>query len=288
MARTIETIKQEITDAWLHNETLQQAYGFTADTQWLSVYSRVSLENIICYIVAAAIWAHEKLFDVHKAEVESYIAQMKPHTLRWYVNKAKAFRIGCSLIDGTDGYDDTGLTDEEIEAMKPVKFAAATEKDGIVFVKVAAESAGEKQQLTPKQAEGLKAYIAEIKDAGVRVDVINEPACLLRATINIHYNPMVFDSNGTNLKSGENTIENAIKNYIGNLPFNGEYRNSALVDALQAVDGVVIPDIYSAEESYDGNSWETIESKATPYSGYYRYDPENFTITYIPYLYAEN
>src|SRR5574344_959425 len=105
MARTIDTIKNEITEAWMNSEALASAYGYTIGDSFLLTFSKVSVENIICYIMAAAIWTHEKLFDAHRAEVDESITQMKPHSLRWYVNKVKAFRAGQNLIDGTDGYD---------------------------------------------------------------------------------------------------------------------------------------------------------------------------------------
>lgn len=288
MARTIEQIKKEMTDAWLKNETLQQAYGFTADSEWLTVYSKVSLENIICYIMAAAIWTHEKLFDVHTAEVEDYIAQMKPHTLRWYVNKVKAFRSGRDLVEGTDGYDDTDLTEEDIAALQPVKFAAASESDATVYMKVATETGGVKSPITADQLTGLKAYLAEVKDAGVRVELINEAGCRLKLTLDIYYNPMVLDSSGASLADGSKPVEAAIKAYIENLPFNGEYRNSALIDALQAVDGVEIPELLSAAESYDGDTYTSVNAKSVPYSGYYVYESDNITLNYYPYEYAAN
>lgn len=285
MARTIDEIKKSLTDAWMRDETLAAAYGFTVGGEW--PFSKVSVENAICYIVAAAIWAHEKLFDTHLAEVESVVSRMKPHSLRWYVNKAKLFRMGCQLADDSDEYAD-GMTDEEIEACRVVKFAAASEANGIIYIKVATELGGVKSPLTREQRFGLEEYIAEVKDAGVRVDIINEPACRLRLRLDIHYNPMVLDGSGTNLRDGTNPVEEAIKAYIGNLPFNGEYRNSALVDALQTVEGVAIPELASAEESYDGNEWTPVDAKAQPYSGYYEYDSENSEINYIPYVHSEN
>lgn len=285
MARTIDEIKKSLTDAWMRDETLAAAYGFTVGGEW--PFSKVSVENAICYIVAAAIWAHEKLFDTHLAEVESVVSRMKPHSLRWYVNKAKLFRMGCQLADDSDEYAD-GMTDDEIEASQVVKFAAANESSGTVYIKVATESNGTKSPLTAEQVEGLKEYIAEVKDAGVRVEVINQPACRLRLQLDIHYNPMVLDGSGNNISTGVNPVEAAIEAYIGNLPFNGEYRNSALVDALQAVDGVVIPELTAATESYDGVTWTAINAKAQPYSGYYRYDATGSTINYIPYVSANN
>jgi hypothetical protein len=287
MARTIAQIKSELTTAFMSDTTLQEKYGFAQDAEFETIFSKVSIENILLYIVAAAIWTHEKLFDAHKAEVENIIAQQKPHTLRWYVNKVKLFRAGKTLIEGTDEYDNNGYTAEDIEGFQVVKFAAATETDTTIYIKVATESAGVKQPLSAEQLAGLKAYIKEVKDAGVRVDIINAPACYLTLSMKIYYDPMVLDATGKNISTSaaEETVKNAIKSYIENLPFNGEYSNMALTDVIQQVEGVKIVEITDAEESRTGsaNDYTQIDVKTIPYSGYYSFDNTTLNITYRPY-----
>lgn len=277
MARTIDTIFQSLVARKNDEPALDKLNSSSATAIW----------RLIFYVVAYALYVHEVLFDDLTSEITDLVAQKKPHSLRWYVDKVKQFRAGVPLADDSDEYAD-GMTDDEIEASQVVQFAAANENSGIVYIKVATESNGSKSPLTAEQVEGLKEYIAEVKDAGVRVEVINQPACSLQLQLDIHYNPMVLDGSGNNISTGENPVEAAIEAYIGNLPFNGEYRNSALIDALQAVDGVVIPELTAATESYDGVTWTAINAKAQPYSGYYRYDATGSTINYIPYVSANN
>lgn len=277
MARTIDTIFQSLVARKNDEPALDKLNSSSATAIW----------RLIFYVVAYALYVHEVLFDDLTSEITDLVAQKKPHSLRWYVDKVKQFRAGVPLADDSDEYAD-GMTDDEIEASQVVQFAAANENSGIVYIKVATESNGSKSPLTAEQVEGLKEYIAEVKDAGVRVEVINQPACSLQLQLDIHYNPMVLDGSGNNISTGETPVEAAIEAYIGNLPFNGEYRNSALIDALQAVDGVVIPELTAATESYDGVTWTAINAKAQPYSGYYRYDATGSTINYIPYVSANN
>lgn len=285
--RTVEAIKKEITDAWMQNENLQTMYGFTAGDSFSSKYSSVSIENLICFIVAAAIWTHEKLFEAHTDEVKEYIADMKPHTLRWYVNKVKAFRCGDNLIDGTDEYDDGEQTDDEIEQKKVVKFAAATESKATIYIKVATEDSNGRTPLIADQETALKEYIDEIKDAGVKVELINKEADRLNLGLAVYYNPMVMNRDGQSLADGSSLVEETIKSYIKNLPFNGEYSNMALTDAVQEVEGVKIVQLTSAEGKYNGgSSYSPISVKATPESGYY--EIENLTITYTAYESANN
>ena len=283
MARTIELIKKEMTDAFMANETLAKAYGFNEGDSFADKFSKVSIESVLMYIVASSIWVLEKLFDAHQSEVLSIISSMKPHTLRWYVNKVKAYRAGQALVDGTDGYNDEGLSDEDIERMRVVKYAAATESEATVYIKVATEKSGQKQPLNLEELAGLKSYIAEVKDAGVMVSIINEVASRLKLQLDVYYNPMVLSSNGQHLANGTTPVKDSIEGYINNLPFNGEYRNQALIDALQKTEGVVIAELISAEESYDGVTYNPINAKTIPYSGYYAYNDSDVQINYIPY-----
>lgn len=286
MARTLEQIKTELTTTFMADAQLASHYGFAVGANFSETFSKVSIENLLLYIIAAAMWTHERLFDEHKAEVENTIAQLKPHTLRWYVNKVKLFREGQMLIDGTDQYDDTGLTDEDIADRQVVHFAAATETAATIYIKVATEQGNTKKPLTTAQLNGLQAYIAEIKDAGVRVNIINEAACRLRLSLVIYYDPTTLTYDGTNLinlHDGSTPVADTIRDYIENLPFNGEYSNAALIDSLQKVEGVVIPEVTSAEESYDNINFTAIDVKAIPFSGYYKYDVNDITIDPRPY-----
>ena len=287
MARTITQIKSELTAAFMADTTLAANYGFTPGADFDKTFSKVSIENILLYIVAAALWTHERLFDEHRAEVENLIAQLKPHTLRWYVSKVKQYRNGQPLIDGTDQYDDTGLTDDDIAQRQVVHFAAATEAATTIYIKVATDNNGTKQPLTTDQLNGLKAYIAEVKDAGVRVEIINEAAYHLRLSLVIYYDPMVLSPQGMHLQQGGYPVNEAIKSYIENLPFNGEYSNTALTDVLQQTDGVKIPEITASAESATGTEEDfaanPIDVKSIPHSGYYVFEEANVTIDYRPY-----
>ena len=79
----------------------------------------------------------------------------------------------------------------------------------------------------------LAAYLAEIKDAGVRINLVNREADTFNCSVDIYYNPMLLPENV------RRDCEAAIRSYIANLPFNGEYTNMALIDALQAVEAFV-------------------------------------------------
>ena len=142
MARTVEQIKASLAEAFMNDANLALKYGFEVGADFNDTFSKVSLESLLLYIVAFAQWTLEKLFDTHTQEVTDYIATMKPHTLRWYQEKAKAFLYGFNLIDGTDQFDTTGKSDEDIASARVVKFAAVTESGATLYLKIAGEESG--------------------------------------------------------------------------------------------------------------------------------------------------
>lgn len=279
MARTIAVIKKEISDYFIQNETVIALYGLDTSKTFEDQFSKVSLESILFYVVAVAIWTLDTLFDYHKAELTALIAEKKPHRLKWYRDKTLNFQYGRDLIDDSDLYDNTDETDEQIALERVVKYAAAVEQAGVVIIKVATELDGERMPLDGDQEEALTAYLKEIKDAGVKLSLVNEEANSFTATLDIYYDPMVLNASLNSLANGGNPVREAIADFIVNLPFNGEYRNAALVDRLQLVPGVVIPELHAS--AIDGAA---ILAKANPASGYMKvYDEADLVLNAIAY-----
>lgn len=269
-------------------EAVQRAYGVEPGDGFDAKFSKGAIEGIKFYIQSATAWALEKLFDIHKAEITAIIDELKPHSLRWYVSKAKAFLLGLPLIPDTDRYDTSGMTDEQVKAAQVVKYCSASESDGIVYLKVAGDQGGEPTSLAAAAYHAFKEYMAEVKDAGVVIEIINDPAKHFRLQMTVYYNPMVLSETGVSLADGATPVVDTIKNFIKSLPFDGEYQNAKLVDALQAVDGVVIPELHLAESSEDGYTWTQINAKEKPLSGYYKvYDEGDLNITFIAYMSGE-
>ena len=153
MARTIAEIKKDMADTFIKERAVISAYGLDGKKTFDQQFSPVSIENILFYVFAVALWTLEKLFDAHTEEVDDRIEQLEPHTLRWYVNKAKAFMFGYRLVTDTDYYDTTGMSETDIDAARVVKYAVATESNTVVYLKVAGEKEGSPCLLTDSQLE---------------------------------------------------------------------------------------------------------------------------------------
>ena len=172
MARTIAEIKDGIAGDFMRNEDVARAYGFEAGDSFTAHFSKASVESVLFYIFACAAWIVESLFDEHRREVNSCIEEILPHRPKWYRDKVLAFMKDKILVADTDYYDTAGMSDADIEAARVVKYAAATESSdaSLLTIKVAGENGGVRQRLDGETETQLAAYIAEFKDAGVRID----------------------------------------------------------------------------------------------------------------------
>jgi len=262
MSRTILEIKTEITDRFINHPTIQTKYELDTSKTFDEQFSVVSLESIIFYIVAVSIWTIESLFDIFKAEVDTTLSNQKPHRLKWYRDKTLAFQKDYLLPLDSDVYEKID------ETAKVVKYAAAVETpdSSRLFIKIAGETNGLRDKLEDNIATQVFSYLQWIKDAGVRIDLINQSPDSFACEIDIYYNAMLLPDRV------EAAVREAINNYIENLPFNGEYSNMALIDILQTVEGVVIPELKesSSKPAVGDYNFNPIEAKRIPDAGYFR------------------
>ena len=266
MARTIAEIKESMTADFMANADVARAYGFEAGDNFTAHFSKVSVESLLFYIVACAMWVLECMMDRYMADVEARIEEIIPHRPKWYRDKVLAFMKGLTLVPDTDQYDTTGMSDADIEAARVVRYAAAAESDdaSMLVIKVAGEQDGIRGPLDAETEQQLLCYIAEIKDAGVRVSLVNQPADRFCCTVRVLYNAML------SADTVQARCASAVEDYVQNLPFNVEYSNMALVDVLQQVDGVRIVEVKSATAQAQGATEATaIDMRCTPAAGYF-------------------
>jgi hypothetical protein len=277
MARSIQDIQQLIYAQKAQEPALES----------LNSTSKVAIWRLWVYIISVAIWSLEKLFDLHRTDIDKRLTELKPHTARWYRSKALAFQYGYYLAPDSDKYNNQWLTEEQIDASKIIKYSAVVESknEGRLIVKIAGEQGDTLQPITDAQRQSFEAYLQEIKDAGVRLSVVNYQPDVLHLQMKIIYDPLVLDSNGQSITKATKPVEETIISYLKRLPFNGELVLAHLIDALQQAEGVKIPHLVLAQSknitSGGGyGAFETIEISKIPTAGYFTIDNFN-DITYV-------
>jgi hypothetical protein len=277
MARTIAQVVAQIEIQMAQYPVLQPV---------LANDSAVAIWSKIVYCVAFAIVSLEQIYDAHKLEVAELLALQKPHTKRWYQQKALSFQLGGILLVDDDKYDNSLLTEVQIVTQKIIKRAAAVEENTVLTIKVAKMNGIEPVPLSSSEYIAFYDYMQDIKDAGVKINVISDFADVFQAEIDIYYDPSAMASNGALLDgSSANPVEDTVKEFLALLPFNGVFIKSALVDAIQKVQGVVTPVLKNCSASpFGANQTTSIDAYYKTHAGYMNFDPQQgLIINYIPY-----
>lgn len=275
MARSIAEIKNGICAEFMGNESAAAIYRFKVGDDFNVTFSTVSVESILFYTVAVCIWTLETLFDRFRSDVSTRIDEIIAHRPKWYRDKVLAFMKDKTLVPDKDYYDTSAMSESDIAAAKVVKHAVATEnKDAsILTIKVAGETNGTRAPLAKEVEAQLISYIQEIKDAGVRINLVNIAPDEFNLSCDIYYNPMLLPENV------QNACIDAVKGYIENLPFNGMYTNMDLVDTLQKVDGVKVVELRESSSKEAGvDTTEAIDAVKVPAAGYFVLKSSTFTM----------
>lgn len=250
----------------------------------LTTPSRVARWRLFFFVVAVAIWTHEKLWDIFRAEVIALAAAAHPGTVRWYVEKALQFQFGHPLVivNGVPTYE----VDAPLDRI--VSRAAGGEGSGQVLVKVAKTSGGGLAPLDVAELAAFEEYMDQVKFAGTIVQVISEVADLVKVPVTVFYDPLVMAADGSLLLDpATKPVEDAIRAHLANLPFNGALVLTDLVDAMQRAEGVRNPVLGNVQAKYGLFPYGTITVRYVARAGYMTVDPLNdlnTTITYLPYV----
>lgn len=275
MARTIAQIQAEII-------TAKEA---RPELAVLNSTSAVAIWRLWTYVVAVCFWTIEKLFDAHVSEVKGLLAAQRAHKPAWYAEMARRFQYGFALLPDSDAFDNTGYTKAQIDASKVVTYAAAMERTKFLRIILAGGTGDDLEQLPAAQLTAATAYLNRVRDVGVRLMVESNPPDALKLNLTIYYDALVLDANGARIDGTADTpVLDAVNDYLKRgVGFNGLFVTAKLQDELQAVDGVVIPDITLCQASYGALPFTDINVEYTPDAGWMRIAPADLTVTYVPH-----
>ncbi|KMQ63003.1 hypothetical protein ACM46_13715 [Chryseobacterium angstadtii] len=200
-------------------------------------------------VVGFTIWNFQEACKLHLKEIETKIKEQKVPTLKWYRNEALRYQYGFKLLpesgDFSTLYEQNGVevpaTDEQVETSKVIKYVAVTKapNSSKISMKIATESNGEIVPLADNVGMAFRSYIEEIQAAGDNIVIVNYKPDILRIKFVVCYNPGVLLADGRSILAiGTYPVEDAIKRFLKNLPFNGELSVQKLEAAILAVDGV--------------------------------------------------
>lgn len=221
-----------------------------------------------------------QLIDAYKLEIEDIIKKGVAGRGDWYVAKAYQFQYGDNLtvIDNVLQY---ATVDVEKQIVKRASyFNDTTANPPVIKLRVATENIGGSiEALSAAQLTAFTDYIQSIMFAGTRIDIISQATDLLKLIATVYYNPL-FD-----LATLKVSVEQAIVNYLKNLPFDGIVKTSAIVDAIQSVAGVTDVVITTIQAKAFNTSYANVNRVYATVAGYIQIDPAfplSANLTYIP------
>lgn len=281
MARTIEEIKKSMTDQFLSDETLRQAYGITGDVTWESTFSKVSVENMLMYVVAFVAHTLEVMMDAFRKDVDTQIAQNIVPTVRWYHTQAVAFQYGDQLVYNEEyGHFEYPEVDE---TKKLVKYCAVKDRGGSIQILVSGDSNGVPSVLSNNVLSAFKSYMNQVKVAGVILDVKSLAADGIRIQAEVQIDPQIITTDGVRISDGTKAVEAAINAYLANIVYGGTFNKTNLVDAIQKVEGVVDVTLGKVEVKPSGSTsyTEMTSNNYSAVSGCFKSEKLNETIVYV-------
>lgn len=238
MARSISEIKRTMTDAFMQDEAIRDAYDLSSGkTRFADCFSAVSLENLLFYIVAACHYVLESIFEKFTQDVEQKISRAVVASIPWYFDKAKAFQYGDTLVlnPRTFGYEYAKVDTSK----QRVKYVAVRDRGASIEMLVSEEQNGKPTPLSDDVLTAFKHYINAIKIAGVVINVKTRKADELTIAVKVVVDPLKINRQGVDIATSEKVVENAIENYLADIVYGGTFNKTKLVDAIQRVDGVV-------------------------------------------------
>lgn len=268
MARGIDDIFNEIITA------KEAEPGLSA----LTSTSSVALWRLWAYITAVAIYSLEMLMDVFKAELQAWVDAKTPGSLTWYRQKALEFRYGSHLVieNGKPGYAFSNTTPPLVAQ------CSVREAENGLIVKIAKEANGQLVPLSDNELDAFVTYMSAVKYAGTMIRFINGDAVKLHANIDVYYDSLLLDKDGTAIIGGNSPVADALHAFLRHLPFDGRLTRNELLVAIRSAEGVKDIVIQSLQQQTAGNAAQNIEVYHIPYSGYFAV--ETLSITYIAYV----
>lgn len=239
MARSIEQIKKQMAEQFMADPVIREKYGITGSASFEEAFSRVSIESILFFVVASAIYVVEAIFDRHAADIDRKVETAVLASLPWYHKIALEYQHGDDLVwnDMTQSY---GYADQD-DKKKKVKYAACQDMGGGVRLLVSgASSDGRPEKLSDDVLTAFKHYLNRRKPAGVVVEAYSLAPDKIILSLAVQYNPLLLNADGSLISSPSRfPVEEAVKEYLRGIVYGGVFNKTSLIDNVQKAEGVV-------------------------------------------------
>lgn len=281
--RTIKEIKKGITDAFMADVNIRKKYGITGDSSFDDTFSQVSIESIIFFVVASAMYVIEALFEQFRKDVDDTIATGIIASIPWYHKISLEYQHGDELVfdEATMQYR-YPVTDE---SKRLVKFASCRDAGGGIDILVSgAGDDGLPEALSTDVQTAFKQYLILRKPAGIIVNVRSLDPDLVHVAMQVQYDPLVMNPDGSLISAPSVfPVEDAIADYLKGIVYGGVLNKTRLTDAVQTAAGVedLVLASVSAKSAVDTEFTEVVKNSYTAVGGAFKADDLRNSISYV-------
>lgn len=208
--------------------------------------SKLSVINVMTYVMAVLIYSYEVLLDVFQIQIAQLISERACGTPLYYVNMAKYFQYNPDreAMDELT-YDDTTFQikfktyDESHRIIAKSAYQHDNDKGLILKVCKSNDSSSSNEggvytRLTNKELTAFKNYIDEIKFVGVKIYCRSTFGDILSVNATITYDNLYIDE-----EQALQNVKKALIEYVKELDFNSYVYYQSVIDAIQSAEHIV-------------------------------------------------
>lgn len=219
----------------IYNEAVETRNKYLELTE-LTNDSKMSIINAFTWVTAAAIYSFETLLDVFTTDIAKTFTQRINGTSAYYANAMLKWQYGDDLIINDEGtafhYATEDTTKRLITHVSYQEYYNEEFKDNILILKVASGEGRSLSQLSDEELIAARAYLNQIKFAGVKCNVVSRRGDVLVPRLTVYYDGAI-----TKEELYDN-IDTALIDFIVNMKFDSLIYSQKIIDAIQKVEHV--------------------------------------------------
>ena len=219
----------------IYNEAVETRNKYLELTE-LTNDSKMSIINAFTWVTAAAIYSFETLLDVFTTDIAKTFTQRINGTSAYYANAMLKWQYGDDLIINDEGtafhYATEDTTKRLITHVSYQEYYNEEFKDNILILKVASGEGRSLSQLSDEELIAARAYLNQIKFAGVKCNVVSRRGDVLVPRLTVYYDGAI-----TKEELYDN-IDTALIDFIVSMKFDSLVYSQKIIDAIQKVEHV--------------------------------------------------
>lgn len=219
----------------IYNEAVETRNKYLELTE-LTNDSKMSIINAFTWVTATAIYSFETLLDVFTTDIAKTFTQRINGTSAYYANAMLKWQYGDDLIINDEGtafhYATEDTTKRLITHVSYQEYYNEEFKDNILILKVASGEGRSLSQLSDEELIAARAYLNQIKFAGVKCNVVSRRGDVLVPRLTVYYDGAI-----TKEELYDN-IDTALIDFIVNMKFDSLVYSQKIIDAIQKVEHV--------------------------------------------------